>query len=269
MEFGADQGRPVSEGTGFTMSRRALLGVVSLLPLAAAVPELLAEARAADSKSPWHFFTSPQAAVVDAATRRIAPGPDDDPLEAGHPGAGEANVVRYIDTMLSLFTFSPPRLFTGGPFSNRPAGGIDYMARFTPPDTAQERAWRQRIGALRTEYAKGVSMLDAAAGGSFTAQPAVIQDRILASSQVAGFTSTLFQHTIEGMYSVPEYGGNANLVGWKEIGWPGDRHPKGFTADEMSRKTSSVIDPSGITGQVLANFEEIARAMGSHKARRA
>lgn len=259
----------MTEGVGFSMSRRALLGAVSLLPLAAAVPELLAQARAADSKSPWHFFTAHQAAVVDAATRRIAPGPDDDPLEAGHPGAGEANVVRYIDTMLALFTFTPPRLFTGGPFSNRPAGGINYMARFTPPDAAQERAWRQRIDALRTEYAKGIVLLDSAAGGSFIAKPRVSQDQILASSAVSAFTSTLFQHTIEGMYSVPEYGGNANLVGWKEIGWPGDRHPKGFSSDEMSRKTSSVIDPTGITGQVLANFQEIAQAMGSHKVHRA
>ena len=46
------------------------------------------------------FFTAHQAAVVEAATARIAPGPHDDPAEAGHPGAREAGVTGYIDTML-------------------------------------------------------------------------------------------------------------------------------------------------------------------------
>ena len=39
------------------------------------------------------FFTEHQAAVVEAATARIAPGPTDDPAEAGHPGAREAGVT--------------------------------------------------------------------------------------------------------------------------------------------------------------------------------
>src|SRR5690242_12715386 len=46
------------------------------------------------------FFTPHQAAVVEAATARIAPGPHDDPAEQGHPGAREAGVTGYIDTML-------------------------------------------------------------------------------------------------------------------------------------------------------------------------
>jgi len=42
------------------------------------------------------FFTEHQAAVVEAATARIAPGPNDDPAEAGHPGAREAGVTRMV-----------------------------------------------------------------------------------------------------------------------------------------------------------------------------
>ena len=38
--------------------------------------------------------------MVEAATARIAPGPDDDPAEAGHPGAREAGVTGYIDMLL-------------------------------------------------------------------------------------------------------------------------------------------------------------------------
>lgn len=256
----------MSDEARFPLTRRSVIGAVSLIPLAALVPDLLAEAKAATPNARLHFFNAHQAAVVDAATRRIAPGPEDDPLEAGHPGAHEANVVRYIDTMLSLFTFNPPKLFTGGPFSDRNTKGPNQMAKFTPPDVAQASAWKKRINQLRAAYVAGIKLLDSEAGGDFTTLSRQSQDNLLAGGGAVGeFRSMLFQHTIEGMYSVPEYGGNANLVSWKEIGWPGDRHPKGFSDKEMSQKTPSVIDPSGVTALVLANFEEIAKAMGSHK----
>ena len=68
------------------------------------------------------FFTEHQAAVVEAATARIAPGPEDDPAEAGHPGAREADVTGYIDTMLGALhdgVLQHDRVFAGGPWSNR------------------------------------------------------------------------------------------------------------------------------------------------------
>src|SRR5205085_1998033 len=36
-------------------------------------------------------------------------------------------------------------------------------------------------------------------------------------------------HTAEGMFSVPEYGGNRNRVGWQLIGFDGDSQPLGYT----------------------------------------
>src|SRR6516164_7195462 len=50
------------------------------------------------------FFTGHEAAVVEAATARIVPGPEDDPAEAGHPGAREAGVTDYIDLMLGALS---------------------------------------------------------------------------------------------------------------------------------------------------------------------
>ena len=60
--------------------------------------------------------------MLDAATRRLIPGPADDPGETS-PGAHEANVVRYIDDMLAAFSFKVPKIFAGGPWSNRHVGG--------------------------------------------------------------------------------------------------------------------------------------------------
>ena len=86
-------------GVRVTISRRRVLGTASLLPRAALVPDLLAESRAEaaagqpSGRSGYRFFTPHEAAVIDAATRRIAPGPQDDPLEAGHPGAHECDEI--------------------------------------------------------------------------------------------------------------------------------------------------------------------------------
>src|SRR6476661_1426966 len=50
-------------------------------------------------------------AVVEAATARLIPGPDDDPAEAGHPGAREAGVAPYIDGLLGALRDQPPRVY--------------------------------------------------------------------------------------------------------------------------------------------------------------
>jgi hypothetical protein len=187
------------------------------------------------------FFTEHQAAVVEAATARIAPGPQDDPAEAGHPGAREAGVTGYIDTMLGAL--DDQNIFAGGPWSNRHTSGPDLMARFTPLDPVARIAWRKRIIAWQDQYTKGISQLDKLAGGDFTKKPPAQQDKILVNRSVIEFTSLLFEHTIEGLYASPEYGGNKNLAGWKEIGFPGDVQPRGYSADEVER--SDGHDPIG------------------------
>jgi hypothetical protein len=63
-----------------------------MLPMAVASAAVLGAGGctpSAGSAAPraWRFFTVHQAAVIEDATARIAPGPADDPAEAGHPGA--------------------------------------------------------------------------------------------------------------------------------------------------------------------------------------
>jgi hypothetical protein len=215
------------------------------------------------------FLSAHQAAVIDAATRRLVPGPSDDPLEIGHPGAHEADVVRYIDTMLSTFSHRVPRIFAGGPWSNRHSKGKNHMTTFVPPDRAQAQAWRHRIRQLRRTYRDGVALLDRRAGGNFVKAAGTKQDQILASAPVKDFTSILFQHTIEGLYSNPEYGGNKHLSGWKGIGFPGDVMPRGYTAAEMAAVDVDVVDPTGIVATLLADFEGFAKVYASGAWRRA
>jgi gluconate 2-dehydrogenase gamma chain len=189
------------------------------------------------------FFTSHQAAVVADATARIAPGPGDDPAEAGHPGAREAGVTDYIDLMLGALAAldgdqaAPPMIFAGGPES------------FVRLDPVARIAWRGRIADWRRRYADGIATLDALAGGDFTRAGPEVQDKILASQEANAFTALLFQHTIEGMYADPAYGGNRGRVGWQDIGFPGAQ-PEGYPAAAVER--SDGYDPVPRT-QIVAD----------------
>jgi hypothetical protein len=229
------------EGSGLSapVSRRSVLGGLTLLPLAAVLPPAAADT----ADTAYRFLTPHQAAVLDAATRRLIPGPDDDWLERGHPGAHEANVVRYLDNMLGAFTFSPPEVHAGGPWSNRAGGTEDYLAEFVPLDRAQDYAWRERIAEYQQQYTDGIALLDQQAGGDFTAVSKLQQDLILAQGQAVTFTQLLFGHAIEAMYAVPEYGGNADLAGWRDIYFPGDIQPRGYTDAEVE---APQFDPIGV-----------------------
>jgi gluconate 2-dehydrogenase gamma chain len=183
------------------------------------------------------FFTAHQAAVVEDATARIAPGPGDDPAEQGHPGAREANVTAYIDTMLSALAGDPPQIFASG-----------RTARFAPLDPVSKIAWRSRLTRWQDQYRQGIQTLDQLAGGDFTDATPQQQDEILAAQ--AEFTALLFEHTIEGLYASPGYGGNHDMTGWREIGFPGE--VQGYTAAEVERSDGhDPVDNTGIVADVL------------------
>jgi Gluconate 2-dehydrogenase subunit 3 len=237
--------------------RRAVIGAIPVVVASATVLAADGCTSSSGSGSPraFRFFTSHQAAVVEAATARIAPGPSDDPAEAGHPGAREADVTGYIDSMLGALgdlDGAAPLVFAGGPWSNRHTSGPDLMARFVTLDPVARIAWRKRLTAWQDQYRNGIATLDRLAGGDFTKASHAKQDQILAGSGASSFTSLLFEHTIEGLYSVPEYGGNRDLVGWKDIGFPGDIQPRGYTPEEVSQSDGhDPVEATGIVADVL------------------
>ena len=163
----------------------------------------------------------------------------------------------YIDSMLGALgaldaAGSPPMIYAGGPWSNRHTSGPDLMARFMALDPVARIAWRRRLTGWQQQYRQGIATLDKLAGGDFTKAHVAVQDKILAGSGASSFTSLLFEHTIEGLYAAPEYGGNRDLAGWKDIGFPGDIQPRGYTADEVSRSDGpDPVDNTGVVADVL------------------
>jgi gluconate 2-dehydrogenase gamma chain len=142
---------------------------------------------------PLRFFTEAEARVVAAACERIFPG------DASGPGATNAGVVIYIDRQLA------------GPY------GRDRYRYAKPPfvESVPEHGYQGRE-TPREIYRAGCRAL-----GNFADLSGAEQDARLEAIEKTRFFALLRTHTIEGMFSDPVHGGNADLAGWQLIGFPG------------------------------------------------
>jgi hypothetical protein len=197
------------------------------------------------------FLSEAELAIIAAAVDRLIP-PDD----AGCPGAAAAGAHEYVDMLLGAFTFDPPRIFAGGPFSGR-WGGDAGFGNWLPLGPMEELAWRTRIEGsdgrperefngevlgLQQMYRDGIAAL----GADFADVDGEEQDTRLTA--VPELKRLLYQHACEGMYGDPVYGGNRDEVGWTMIGWIGDIQPRGYTDVEVSSREKLEIRPSNGNG---------------------
>lgn len=171
---------------------------------------------AAEPQSGWRFMTDEEAGTVEAVTARIVPS------EPGLPGAREAQVVRFIDRALS-----------------------------------------ESSAELGAAYRTGLSELEARCqrehGVSFAALEEGVQDRVLldidtppiltnplgGEEAIAHGLRTFFaivrEHTVQGMFCDPVYGGNHEAVGWRLVGFPGAQW--GYQPDQMVAGYDSTVIP--------------------------
>jgi gluconate 2-dehydrogenase gamma chain len=75
-------------------------------------------------------------------------------------------------------------------------------------------------------------------GAAFTRLSPADQDAVLTSVQQtsAQFFNLIRTHTIQGTFSDPFYGGNANFIGWDLIGYPGARTVVQADLQRMDKK---------------------------------
>lgn len=143
---------------------------------------------------PLQFFTTREAQITAAACERIFPS------DHNGPGAKEAGVVIYIDRQLAGPYRRDRYRYTKGPFvESTPEHG--YQGKDNP-----QTIYRNGLGQLGEDFAD----LDVAH-----------QDDRLRTIEKTMFFRLLRSHTIEGMFSDPLHGGNASLIGWQLIGYPG------------------------------------------------
>jgi gluconate 2-dehydrogenase gamma chain len=169
----------------------ASLGGFLLYSLAGA--PLRVQAQTGNVRVPLRFFTAEEARVISAACARIIPS------DASGPGAAEAGVVIYIDRQLAGPYGKDKYRYTKAPFVEA-SPEYGYQGKETP----------------REIYHEGAKTL-----GNFADVPAAEQDTRLRGIEKTMFFRMLRQHTVEGMFSDPLHGGNAGLIGWQLIGYPG------------------------------------------------
>ncbi len=146
-------------------------------------------------KVPLRFFTEPEALSIAAAAAQIFPADD-----AG-PGANEAGVVIYIDRQLAGPYGRDRYRFTQPPFEPG-TSEQGYQGKATPAEI-----YREGLKTIRDLHQLSTAEQHAA----------------LTRIEMTRFFQMLRTHTIEGMFCDPMHGGNAGLIGWQLIGFPGPR----------------------------------------------
>ena len=161
---------------------------------------------------PLRFFTETEALIVAAAASRIFPSDD------SSPGAREAGVSIYIDRQLAGSYGRDRYRYTQPPFEEAPRE-LGYQGKQTPREI-----YREGLKGL-----KGFHLL----------YPEH-QDQILKQIESSLFFALLRQNTIEGMFCDPMHGGNAGMVGWQLVGFPG---PRMSNFDEIEKYNGQPFRP--------------------------
>jgi gluconate 2-dehydrogenase gamma chain len=188
------------------------------------------EAQQGEIRVPLRFFTAAEAAVVAAACERIFPS------DQSGPGAKEAGVVVYIDRQLAGPYGRDKYRYTKGPWvKSRPEHG--YQEKATP----------------REVYREGIRALE-----DFASITSARQDEKLRAIENTTFFGLLRTHTIEGMFCDPMHGGNAGMIGWQLIGYPGPvmsyRQEIGKYHGQAYRRKP--VSPEQVAGRPVKGWEE-------------
>jgi len=193
--------------------------------IAAGVIARSAESLALQQSAPLETLTTGEAGTLDAVVARLIPS------DALGPGAKEAGATRYIDRAL------------GGALSSS-----------------------------RQAYTSGLSALDRYArssrGKAFAELPPTDQDSVLIDVETgaatgftgssAAFFAMVLNHTHQGTFGDPYYGGNRDFIGWDLIGYPGVRTM--VTATDQKALENHQLKPNHKSAYDYAEFTKAAKA---------
>jgi gluconate 2-dehydrogenase gamma chain len=175
------------------LSRRTVLRGAALAGAAAAsgaVSFVASFETAGAAESTFKNLSAAESDLLQAIVDRLIPS------DANGPGAKEARVAQYIDLALG-----------------------------------------DALATSKAAYASGLAALDRYAKSSrgmpFLQLPPNDQDSVLIDCETGGatgfsgspaqFFTMILNHTRQGMFGDPHYGGNADFVGWDLLGYPGVR----------------------------------------------
>jgi gluconate 2-dehydrogenase gamma chain len=205
------------------------------------------------------YFTDLQAKTVEAIAERIIPANGND------AGATEAGVVYYIDRSVTGFSVNLQRIYRLGLRELGRYCSHLFQAQFHELDSEQQdEIIRDLLGP------EVIGTAGHPASGQLP-QP-LDQDTIEAEdTDSADLTvpadqeilrrlfAVIREHTVEGYFCDPIYGGNRNTVGWKLVGFPGAQW--GYTAEQMKPG----FDASTIVIKTLSDLRRDLSKMTDNK----
>jgi hypothetical protein len=181
------------------------------------------------------------------------------PVFAGGPFSGRQPQPHFPTAGVSCSTCHGVPFENSGPATLAFAAGstVDnyppkFFTEFLPLSRLHVLSWKIRIlGAsavpavagnplatssidvdLRNKYRSGLLQFDTLSqttyGSNFVQLTATQQANVLKKAD-QNFVTLLTYHTVEGMFSAPEYGGNRDRLGSQLIGVDGDSQPLGYT----------------------------------------
>jgi hypothetical protein len=249
------------------ITRRLFLRVVTSGAASAALPTLTTACSSSSPPSgpvvtapPGSFFTDAEWRALNALADAVLP-PDD------LPGGSALGVATYIDTLMRAFDSNPPLIHAGGPFSGRfpfpnaVGGGAstvfppESFTQFLPLSRVADRAWRLRlfgsanvpgggpndalagpVVGLRDLMKQGLAAAMAASTAPIeTLDPTSLGN--LFGTLAMSFAQPFAELVVEGALAAPEYGGNADLAGWRMVHFDGDVQPLGFSVFDGAANT--------------------------------
>lgn len=234
---------PTSRVTDLTLSRRGLLGAAGAgIAVFASGPGAIAVPLGPTQPT---FLSATELKTLAAVVDRVVPGQPEDLAV----GAVQTRVPQAIDGLLAAFSTSPPRIFAGGPFSDRGGSPVNHFANFLPLDPYEQKAWKLRIeGApgspgFQEVYQRGLRALAKSYPG-FALQLGPVRDVILRTTtnkEIVPMRDLAIMHTLEFYFAAPEYGGNQAAGAWRAVGFDGDRQPRGYTRDEVENPDFALL----------------------------
>lgn len=205
------------------------------------------------------YFTDFQAKTVEAIAERIIPANGDD------AGATEAGVVYYIDRSVTGFSVNLQRIYRLGLRELERYCSDLFHAQFHELETDQQNEIvRDLLGPEVIESSappasgqlpKPLDQDIVDDGHRHVADSSAQADREILRRLFA----VIREHTVEGYFCDPIYGGNRDTVGWKLVGFPGAQW--GYTAEQMKPG----FDASTIVIKTLSDLRRDLSKMTDNK----
>ena len=184
------------------VSRRSFLRLLGMLGLVAAGgkstdaktlvvlnPSLEAGPRPIPAAGSYQALNSQEIETLAALVDQIVPQDE-------FPSASEAGVVRYIDYALATGQNDRLPLYQKGLAATQDAARTEHGRDYHELSLDQQQALLEKI------------------------ENGEADGKLWEKVSPTLFFEFLWQHTLEGYYGPPHYGGNKNYISWKMVGYP-------------------------------------------------